>query len=50
MTARYALAPVAALDLTEIWRYIKNQSSAADGRPGVNRPFETGSFFWQTES
>jgi plasmid stabilization system protein ParE len=27
MSARYVLAPQAALDLVEIWRYIKEQSS-----------------------
>jgi antitoxin ParD1/3/4 len=27
MTSRYILAPQAAQDLVEIWRYIKNQSS-----------------------
>jgi len=27
MTARYVLAPQAALDLAEIWRFIKKQSS-----------------------
>ena len=27
MRARYVLAPEAALDLAEIWRYIKKQSS-----------------------
>jgi len=29
MTSRYVLAPEAALDLVQIWRYIKNQSSIA---------------------
>jgi len=29
MKARYVLAPQAAADLAEIWRYIKNQSSVA---------------------
>ena len=27
MSARYVLAPQAALDLVEIWRYLKEQSS-----------------------
>src|SRR5215469_16683817 len=27
MTARYVLAPIAARDLVQIWRYIKKQSS-----------------------
>jgi len=29
MSVRYVLAPQAALDLVEIWRYIKNQASLA---------------------
>ncbi|SRR6266700_6659663 len=29
MTSRYVLAPEAALDLVQIWRYIKKQSSVA---------------------
>jgi len=29
MSARYVLAPQAALDLFEIWRYIKEQTSVA---------------------
>ena len=29
MSVRYVLAPQAALDLVEIWRYIKQQSSLA---------------------
>jgi plasmid stabilization system protein ParE len=29
MTSRYVLAPEAALDLVEIWRFIKQQSSEA---------------------
>jgi toxin ParE1/3/4 len=29
MTVRYVLAPEAALDLVQIWRYIKEQSSVA---------------------
>jgi len=29
MTGRYVLAPEAALDLVEIWRYIQKQSSVA---------------------
>jgi plasmid stabilization system protein ParE len=29
MTGRYVLAPEAALDLAQIWRYIKQQSSSA---------------------
>jgi len=29
MSVRYVLAPQAALDLLEIWRYIKNQASLA---------------------
>jgi toxin ParE1/3/4 len=29
MTVRYVLAPEAALDLVQIWRYIRKQSSAA---------------------
>jgi hypothetical protein len=29
MTVRYLLAPEAAVDLVQIWRYIKNQSSVA---------------------
>jgi plasmid stabilization system protein ParE len=29
MTVRYVLAPEAALDLVQIWRYIKEQSSLA---------------------
>jgi plasmid stabilization system protein ParE len=29
MSARYVLAPQAALDLVEIWRYIKEKSSLA---------------------
>jgi plasmid stabilization system protein ParE len=29
MSARYVLAPEAALDLVQIWRYIKKQSSVA---------------------
>lgn len=39
MKARYVLAPEAALDLVEIWRYIKQQSSndIADHVEGVIR-------------
>jgi plasmid stabilization system protein ParE len=29
MTRRYVLAPEAALDLVQIWRYLKTQSSVA---------------------
>jgi plasmid stabilization system protein ParE len=29
MSARYVLAPEAALDLVQIWRYLKKQSSVA---------------------
>jgi plasmid stabilization system protein ParE len=29
MTVRYVLAPEAALDLVQIWRYLKNKSSVA---------------------
>jgi plasmid stabilization system protein ParE len=40
MTRRYVLAPEAALDLVQIWRFIKKQSSAeiADRVESVIRP------------
>jgi plasmid stabilization system protein ParE len=46
MTRRYVLAPEAALDLIQIWRYIAKQSSVeiADRVESVIR---TRSFFWR---
>jgi plasmid stabilization system protein ParE len=43
MRRRYVLAPEAALDLVQIWRYINKESSAkiADR---VEQPFATRSF------
>jgi len=43
---RYILAPEAALDLVEIWRYLKNKSSI-EVAERVESAIRIGSFFWR---
>jgi plasmid stabilization system protein ParE len=44
MTRGYVLAPEAALELVQIWRYIAKQA-ALKSRTALSRSFETRSFF-----
>jgi hypothetical protein len=45
MDALYILAPQAALDLLEIWRYLKEQP-ASQSQIALNRPSGKGLLFW----
>jgi hypothetical protein len=46
MSVRYVLAPQAALDLVEIWRYIKEQTSLKNRGPALKPPSAKNSYFW----